>query len=81
MELTDCPSGTAWLKIIPFMSKNTINMCFPMDLDILAFLEGANHSTSTDSTAALFRDHNRRAMSHQLWLSNSEKRLLPSQTV
>ena len=27
---------------------------------------GANHSTSTDLTAALFQDHNRRAMSHQL---------------
>ena len=58
------------------MSKNTMNMCFLMALNILDFFGGANRSTSTDSTAALFRDHNRRAMSHQLRLFDSEKRLL-----
>lgn len=40
MALTVCPVGTAWVRIMPCLSINMINILLPKDFETFAFFGG-----------------------------------------
>ena len=67
MKLTDSPFWYGMTQTYSFYVDDVIDILFyHVPRHSCLILEGVNHITSTDLPAALFQDHNRRAMSHQL---------------